>query len=109
MKRILLNYGLLIAAGIFSFLFALNIRVIAMMIYRTFSTDVLLSAGSLVNAAVVIIAMVLWLIYLFCLQHTLDKKCSVFGQYRRVILIYILPIAVLYAVSEIAIRITIGY
>jgi undecaprenyl pyrophosphate phosphatase UppP len=108
MKRLLLNYGLLIVAGIFSFLFALNIRVIALMIYRTLSRDILLLAGSLVNAVAIIAAMVLWVIYIFYLQHRLEKGCRIFGQYRWVFLVYILPMPLLYAASEIAIRIAIG-
>jgi hypothetical protein len=62
MKRLVLNYGLLALAGVFSFLCALNIRVIVLMIYRTMTTDPMMLAGSLVNAATVIIAMLLWLI-----------------------------------------------
>jgi hypothetical protein len=108
MKRILVNYGLLIAAGIFSFLFMLNIRVIAMMMYRTFSRDILQLAGSLVNAAVIITAMVVWLIYIFYLQHRLEKGCRDYEHYRQVILIYVLPMPLLYAATEIGIRMAIG-
>jgi undecaprenyl pyrophosphate phosphatase UppP len=108
MKRMLVNYGLLITAGVFSFLFALNIRVIAMMIYRTLSRDILQLAGSLVNAAVIITAMVVWLIYIFYLQYRLEKRCRVFEHYRQVVLVYVLPVPLLYAASEIGIRMAIG-
>jgi hypothetical protein len=95
-------------AGVFSFLFALNIRVIGMMIYRTLSRDILQLAGSLVNAAVIITAMVVWLIYIFYLQHRLEKGCRDYEHYRQVILIYVLPMPLLYAASEIGIRMAIG-
>jgi hypothetical protein len=108
MKRLLLNYGLLAAGGGFSFLFALNIRVIVLMIYRAASRDPMMLAGSLVNAATVIIAMLLWIVYVFYLQHRLEKKCEAFEQYRRVILVYILPMPVLYGISEMVIRAVIG-
>jgi hypothetical protein len=108
MKRLLLNYGLLAAAGVFSFLFALNVRVIVLMIYRAAATDPVMFAGSFVNAAAVIILMVLWIIYIFYLQHRLEKNCTGFEQYRRAILVYILPMPVLYGISEMAIRAVVG-
>jgi hypothetical protein len=108
MKRLLLNYGLLAVAGVSSFLFALNIRMIALMIYRAAAADPLMFAGSLVNAATVITAMLLWIIYIFYLQHRLEKKCETFEHYRRVVLMYILPMPVLYGVSEMVIRAAVG-
>jgi hypothetical protein len=109
MKRLLLNYGLLAVAGVFSFLFALNVRVIVLMIYRAAARDPIMLAGSLVNAATVIIAMLLWIIYIFYLQHRLEKRCNAFEHYRQVILMYILPMPVLYGVSEMVIRAVSGY
>jgi hypothetical protein len=104
LKRLFLIYGLLIAAAVFSFLFALNIRVLALMMYRTYSTDPLLLAGSMINATVIILVMVLWIIYFFYLQHRLEKKCTEFKQYRDTFLIFILPAPALYLVSEVIIR-----
>jgi fatty acid desaturase len=104
MKKLLLDYGLIIVAGIFSFLLALNARVVVMMVYRIATIGVFTMAGSFVNAVSIILIMVLWLIYIFYLQHRLEKKCENPDQYRRTIVRFILPMPVLYAVSEIIIR-----
>jgi hypothetical protein len=104
MKKLLLDYGLLIVAGAFSFLLALNIRVVVMMIYRISTIGVFTTAGSFVNAIAVILIMVLWLIYIFYLQYRLEKRCEIPKHYQLTIVRFILPMPVLYAVSEIIIR-----
>jgi hypothetical protein len=103
MKRLFITYGLLIIAGVFSFLFALNARTAVMMIYRTVSTDPMLLGGSILNAVTVILLMLLWVFYIFYLQHALENKCREAKDYLRIGLIFILPMAVFYAASEIII------
>jgi hypothetical protein len=104
MRRLLLAYGLLALAGVFSFLFALNVRMIALMIYRAAAIGSYMSAGSLVNMVTVIITMLLWIIYLFYLQHRLEKGCESLERCRRIVLMYILPMPILYGISEMVIR-----
>jgi transcriptional regulator of nitric oxide reductase len=108
MKRLLLTYGLVAVAGVFSFLFALNLREIVLMIYRATAIDSTMFTAPLVNTVTVIMSMLLWIIYIFYLQHRLEKRCEAFEHYRQTILIYILPMPVLYGISETAIRSVIG-
>ena len=104
MRRLLLAHGLLTVAGVFSFLFALNVRVVTLMVYRAAAIGSPMFAGSLVNMVTVIIAMLLWIIYIFYLQHRLEKECESLQHCRRIILVYILPMPVLYGISELVIR-----
>ncbi|MDR2618419.1 MAG: hypothetical protein LBC62_06070 [Treponema sp.] len=104
MKKLILTYGLLLAAGIFSFLLALNIRTLIMSIYRVLNATELQLSGSLVNAVSVILLMVLWLVYILYLQYRLEQKCEIPVHYLRTALIFILPMPVLYAATQFMIR-----
>jgi heme/copper-type cytochrome/quinol oxidase subunit 2 len=100
MKKLLLEYGLLITGGAFSFLLALNIRSVVMSAYRVLNASELQLSGSLVNAVTVILLMVLWLVYIICLQYRLERKCETPAHYLRTTLVFVLPVPVLYGLTQ---------
>jgi K+-transporting ATPase A subunit len=104
--KFFLSYVIAIIAGAPAFLLCLNIRGFALLIYRM----IMLSRGetawgtSLVNALAMIILMVGLVIYFFYTQNYFEKKCETKHQYMRALLILVLPVFVLFTVSEVISR-----
>ena len=104
-KQILVSYIIAAAAGIFSFLLALNIRTIILATYTFFAAG-FPWALAFVNAATVILLMIGWLIYVFSLHHYLEKKCEFVAEiYAKKALKFVAPVVILYLLSEMLMRI----
>ena len=104
MKKTITSYVIAIAAGALSFLTALNIRNVVLLIYRTIKANEIQWEGSFINAVTMIILMVVWIIYLFYTQHYFEKKCSTKQSYINASLKLLLPVVILYLATEIFFR-----
>ena len=103
-KQIFVSYIIAAAAGIFSFLLALNVRTIILATYIFFA-DGIPWAMAFVNAATVILLMIGWLIYVFSTHHYLEKKCEfVVDVYAKKAIKLVAPVMILYLLSEMLMR-----
>ena len=107
-KKIIATNLIAIFAGIISFLLALNLRSIAVEVYIVSRPpDAIPWAASLINAISIIVLMLAWVIYIFCTHHYFDKKCPFTKKaFFTAAMKYVVPIVVIYFVTEAIIRFT---
>jgi len=100
--RVILSYGIAVAAAAVSFLLALNIRSIVLMIYRiTMVNQGRIAWGdSAVNAIAVILLMVGWVVYIFYTQYYFERKVETRQQYMKASLKLLLPVFLAYTATE---------
>ena len=92
-------------AGIVSFFLALNLRSLILEVYIFFRAGQTPWAASFINAASIIILMILWIIYIFYTHHYFEKK-SAFTKaaYLNALKRFVLPVAIAFILSEVLIR-----
>jgi len=100
--KVLLSYGIGVAAAAVSFLLALNIRSIVLMAYRVSMVNQgrIAWGDSAVNAIAVILLMVGWVIYIFYTQNYFEKKVESKQQYIKASLKLLLPVFLSYIATE---------
>jgi len=98
MRKTALSYAIAAAAGVVSFLAALNLRSVVLLICRA---NRIQWEISLINAVSVIVLMLIWIIYVFVTQYYFGRKCSAKNDYIRASLKFILPVVVMYVGTEI--------
>ena len=105
--KLALSYIVATVAGILSFYFALNLRVLVLMIVQkiTAANNSLRWSYSFINAVTIIVLMLCWLVYVYYIQYHFEKKCGTKASFIRGLLIFILPMTVLTAALAIFFKI----
>ena len=100
--RVIASYGIGVAAAIISFILALNIRQIVLVVYRTavISQGRIPWADAAINSIIMILLMAGWIVYIFYTQNFFEKKCENMQQFVRALLRLLLPVVLAYFASE---------
>ena len=93
LRKLLTSYGIAIFAAAVSFILALNIRQIVLMIVRLIAINQgrIAWGASAINAITVIILMAAWVTYIFYTQYFFEKKCETRERYIKGSLTLLLP------------------
>ena len=107
MKRTLVSYFIALIASIVCFLMGMNFRTLILRQYLIFLAGEIPWGLGLLNISTIVILTIICVICFFYTHYYFEEKCNFTARaYAKASLKFVLPVIVLYLLSEILIRFT---